>query len=124
MKNKLLLAGLLTSLFLSGSVRSADGPAWKEFTSKEGGFSALMPRTPTKQTKAQKSLLGTIDLTMFLATTPKEGTAYLVAYADYPKNLLELANEDELLEMAQRGGLQGVKGKLVSEKKIKLGDDP
>jgi hypothetical protein len=124
MKTRVLFLGLAAALLATASVLAAPEPAWKEFTSRDGGFSVRMPKTPTEQTKSLKSPFGPVDVTMFQAISPKDGLLYQVAYNDFPAFLVQLADADDVLKAIPGGVAQGVNGKVLSNDKVKLGDHP
>jgi hypothetical protein len=46
--------------------------------------------------------------------------SYMVAYSDYPSNLVRYADVDEMLDGARDGAVDNVDGTLVGERKIRL----
>jgi hypothetical protein len=91
----------------------------KEFSSKEGGFTVLLPGTPSASVQKSK------DLVNHIFVLDRKPTAYLVAYLIDSK--LSKAGADDIartLEKARKSVEVGFKGKLLSEKKITLDKHP
>jgi hypothetical protein len=117
MRTKILYAALGAALVLTGSAK-ADDQNLQEFS--KGDFSILMPGTPSEQTKSIPSPAGNMDMKLYIASAGDTGFVYLVATLELPKGGLGGATE-EFLDGAQTGLVQGAKGKLVSQSKIKHG---
>jgi hypothetical protein len=96
---------------------------WKTFTSKEGGFSILMPGQPAQKKQTLNTPAGDID-TYFYVTTQDSGKVnYTVSYVDLPKGVQNMPPPVMLEAMAS--GLMGdSRVKVVSGESIKLGDYP
>jgi hypothetical protein len=124
MKTRVVWLGLVLGLFVVGNILGDTKAPWKEFTSREGGFSAQMPTKPLELKKTMKSPLGPVEFYMFQATAPREGIAYTVAYNDFPEAFPQLVKAGDILELSTESFAQGVNGKLVSSKETKLGDYP
>lgn len=112
---RLILAFMALAVF--GCMQTA---TFTEFVSEEGGFSVSMPGTPTEETNTSSSAAGDIDMHMF--SLRSGGNAYLVGYSDYPPDLLEGIEPDDLLDFARDGAVSG--GTLVSEAPITLNGHP
>jgi hypothetical protein len=114
MKTRFALLGLFACL-LAATARAGDPADLKEFTSKEGGFTIMMPGTP-KEMKVSGQ-------TMFLIDQGTKG--YLVSYLD--NAALGNAAADVVkksLENGRDAAVASFKGKLLSTKEVKLGDYP
>ncbi len=133
-----LLLPLAASLQLSGIVLEVRGATaqtsiaqnqagkalkWQEFSSIEGGFSVLMPGTPTKEIEPANPKDGTGDLHQFLLELEGGRVAYAVAYGDVPR-VPKQASPSQINQLlnAWRDGTLG-KGKLIRERNIKLGSN-
>jgi hypothetical protein len=102
-------------------IYSADPPEWKEFASKEGRFTVLMPGTP-KQNKADtESDFGKGVLYMNVMQIGK--VMYGANYCDYPAEVKK-ASIKKIYDASRDGAVANMKGKLDSEKDIKLGEYP
>src|SRR5262249_33927006 len=93
---------------------------WKEFTSKEGGFAVLLPGTPVEQRQLVKTPVGSVDVHLFVVDPEGAPGAYVVGYSDFPEVALNDGGAQKRLDNARDGAVAQVKGKLKSEKKIKL----
>lgn len=93
-----------------------DPNSWKEFSSREGRFSARFPGVPTKTSFSVDTASGKLDTYSFVLLT---STEYRIAYTDFPVDL-ESQDEKLLLDGARDGGISEVKGKLLEEKDISL----
>ena len=95
---------------------------WKEFSSKEGRFSVLVPGTPSEQTQNLDTGVGAIDLHFFIVE--QDGFQYLVSYNDYPDAMVREADADKVLDGARDGVVANVQGRLLNEVKVWLADYP
>jgi hypothetical protein len=84
---------------------AGDTSVWQAFVSSEGGFSVMMPTEPTPMTQKVPSKIGDLTQHMFQAKSPS-GAVYAVGYVDYPKEVTEGADPQELLENAFLDGTE------------------
>jgi hypothetical protein len=96
------------------SVAAAD--EWKLFNSTAGRYSASFPGTPKEVTQRVDAGAGGIDAT--IASLEGPNAFYAISFNDYPKEVLAKQTPDQLLDKAQKGAVDKVKGKLVSQKKV------
>ncbi len=95
-------------------------PGWKKFTSREGGFSVLMPGTPVARREAVQTPIGPIA-TYFFSLEVQQGTNLTVSFAEVPQGLLGLEGVDDLLlTMARDAAVKQVDGKLLKDEQVKL----
>lgn len=102
------------------SARDTDD--WVEFKPKGGNFTVKMPEKPKAQ-KAQDISYpgGTSKLYMFILEVEGGKGAYMVAYNDFPSDLINDEVAQAALDGAQKGAVTNVKGKLIgTPKKITL----
>ncbi len=93
---------------------------WKEFTSREGRYSVLMPGTPIETTLQGNTPAG--QVTNHLAMAFIGGGTLVVNYADLPTLPDKL---DDTFWAGIRSDIEaGSKGKVTSEKEISLGSYP
>jgi hypothetical protein len=92
--------------------------SWKEFTSQEGRFSILLPRTPRQTTETVDTPVGEIDEHTF--TTIHGNITYIVSYGDYPQNALSAGNPQAILDSFGDGAVTSIEGKLLSKRSISL----
>lgn len=94
----------------------------KEFTSKAGGFSVAVPVTLTEAVETIDARSGKIDFHMFKGS--QGNTFYIVAYADYPPNLIQQSDPEKILDGSRDGAVGNINGKLVIETRISLDGNP
>ncbi len=107
---------------MTSLLHGADAPAFKEYSSKEGKFKALLPGTPKEQTVDA----GPVKMHMAIVDLGKD-VSYTVIYSDLPGDAKTLAKPEvaeKVLDGATKGALDNTKGKNLTEKKIKIGTYP
>lgn len=119
MKAKLLFVVLIAVLLASCGGGAA--PAWKEFRSEAGAFSAQFPGTPKETTTDLDTAVGAIKLHSY--TLEKGGIAYSVQYNDYPESVTQ-AGADVLLGGAIEGMTEDSDYTLLDQSNITLGEVP
>jgi hypothetical protein len=114
MKTQLVLLGLL----LPALVGAAE---FKEFTSKEGKFTVLMPGAPKEKKQSSTAFGKTFDLYQF--SVELGDRAYVAAY-QVDENYTKLKPEmiEKTYDSIRDGAVKGFKGKVLSDQKIKLAD--
>lgn len=125
MKKLMCIAALALSLTASGRL-CADPADWNVYTPKGEKFSISFPDAPTSESKTAPSPIGDINMTMY--TSSADSTGYMLGVVDIPEDARPLLKKDP--ESALNGvavGLvngiaKGVKGKVISQKKVKAGD--
>lgn len=133
MKTKVLLRSLLWGLLVSGypimmpvqaepSVQVAQSQ-WQPFSDSQGGFTVLMPVTPTPKKQTQESAIGKIDFYSFTASQEEGSITYLVSYNDFPSAVVELPPE-VLLDSLRSAFVADRNVRLVNEEEIRLGNYP
>ena len=135
MNNKVLLPLLITTLLVGGYARveiaQAEQPIqiaqsiWKPFSSPEGGFTVLMPGTPTlEQETINDPQLGSVNLNGFIGERPDEAI-YMVVYADLPSNVVLTPDDaDTLLQSLIREFSNDPGDRLLNQQTINLGNYP
>jgi len=100
-------------------VADASAAVWKEFSSKEGGFSVQFPGAPTQSSQQ----MGDFTLKLFQLHTAFE---YSVMYADYPSwaNDEDPALAKKILDDGLAGAVAEVKSKLLEVEEISLQKHP
>jgi hypothetical protein len=114
----------ILSLLLPGRVQAAtalSGTAMTPVFSQAGAFSVLMPGQPATTVKAVKTAIGPIDAHSFLVETGGGAYAYMVVYNDYPTTP---ANPQRVLNAVRDGGVESVRGRVISERAIALDGHP
>jgi hypothetical protein len=91
---------------------------WKEFSSREGQFSLLMPGIPVEGMDMINTSAGAVSGYTF--SVEQEEFKYVVGYADYPENVCQENYSDHILNSVR----QGMKGTLLNERTLSLDKHP
>jgi hypothetical protein len=92
---------------------------WQEFTSPECKFSVLMPDKPKEQTSTTQTANGTVNHHGFMHDTGS--SVYMVVYTEIPEK--GMGDPKKMLDIACGSAEKRLKGKIVSEKEISLGNN-
>ena len=116
---RILCGQVALVVLMAWALPTAAQPAWEVVTSKEGGFTVEMPTKPAiKKTRTRKGPDGTVKV-MLIGCETDHGL-YLAYRIDLPTAIVKGAEEAEL--SAARDDLaQDWNGKVISEKKVKVG---
>lgn len=95
---------------------------WPTFDSPEGKFSVLLPTKPTVEVKEIDSAIG--KLTMYAYASENNLGYFLVSFGDYPKEPVDAAQKESVLDGVRSGVVKGLEGTLQSETKITLDGHP
>ncbi|MEO8434427.1 MAG: hypothetical protein ABI596_05990 [Pyrinomonadaceae bacterium] len=99
----------------------ADKP-WEKFSPEGGGFTVLMPGTPT--VTDQEVPFGDGKLVNHLYMVQANSSVYIASYAEFPMAVTDPAVIKAMLDNARDKGVAAANGELRSEKEIKLGENP
>lgn len=95
----------------------------EKFTSEDGKFKISFPGTPKIESQAIPTEVGNIEMKSF--SYEKSVTeAYMVAYSDYPSELVKQSDPETLLTGAKEGALTSQSATLEKEEKITLDGNP
>jgi hypothetical protein len=122
MRKKLFL---LFILILGVLILSACGQTtadWQDFSSTDGKFSVRMPGDPKEESNTITTDSG--EITIHLFGVPIGNTDYIVAYSDYPAELVNSKGSAGILDSARDGAINNTKGKLISDESIELNGFP
>src|SRR6185436_7386106 len=97
---KLVMAVVL--LVSACSFLNAQEPTWKEFRSNEGGFSVLMPGTPSPNKVTVNTASGAAEANMF-SLSDESLNEYIVAYSKYPKTDSKEVSTGKLFDKVRNG---------------------
>jgi hypothetical protein len=122
MKRVALLASL-AGLWWTTNAAHAD-PAWKELKSAPCKSAIQFPGAPQEQKQKVPSAAGELDATMYLLESEGGAGAYLLMCNDYPKDLVDKAAADKVLDGARDGSAKQMDGKVIGEKKITVNGFP
>ena len=95
---------------------------WEKFSSSKGGFSVLMPGTPTEDIETDKTDEGETYEQHFFSLSQPEGE-YLVAYSDFTEEEVRVVGADKILE-AMSKELQASATQVLSQNTISLQGNP
>jgi WD40 repeat protein/CHAT domain-containing protein/tetratricopeptide (TPR) repeat protein len=104
-----------------GGTATGEALTFERFTSREAGFSVLMPGKPETKTKTLVSLDGPVTLHFFMVRD-RLGT-FGANYSELPAAALKRQTPEQILDDATASAAVGV-GKKLDERKIKLGEHP
>jgi hypothetical protein len=129
MRNQFLLLSALSSLLMSGypviqSVRAeqlflVQQQQWKQFSSSEGGFTVLMPVTPTQNRQTTDGNNVSLDANLFTAVLEEGKVKYSVSYTNFPDDIAQLPPEFILDSLSSRF-TNDPKIKLLNQQNIRL----
>ncbi len=121
MKTRFLLIPVVASLLVSGypSAQSvqAEQPVqaaqqqWKKFSSSDGGFTILMPVSPTQNRQTTDGRNVSLDANRFTADLEQGKVKYSVSYTNLPEEVAQLPPSFVLDSLSSR---------FTSDRKIKL----
>jgi len=92
------------------------------FTSEEGYFSISFPGEPTESSEEISTAIGPMTIVMY--TYESRNGVYLAGYSDYPDEIIEQSDPNDLLNGAQSGAVSNVNGQLISSKDIDIATYP
>jgi hypothetical protein len=87
-----------------------EAPKMEEFTSDAGKFTINFKEKPMEQEQDVPTAVGNVKMYMFMHEESRS-KAYMVAYCDYPADMIKEANAVELLQ----GSKEGVVGKFEAQ---------
>jgi len=118
-KNWLLVSVLLVTMLLASCTPKAN---WQEFQGPEGDFTIQLPGTPKEEVQVVNSQAGEIKVHLF--NVPLGNFAYVVAYSDYPADLVTSMGAEDLLNGARDGAVSNTGGKLLDESPVEIDGFP
>jgi hypothetical protein len=117
MKPTLILLGL--ALPLAPCAALAQGPEWKEFVSKPGGFRVLLPGVPKEHKQKMQTPAGSVVLTLFVFEPRKGEGTFGVGYSELTGSV-KPGTQQKRLEKARDQAVAKAHGKLRNDKYITL----
>ena len=108
MKQIMLVIGLIALVPLA----AAGEADWRTFTSSAGGFTVLMPGTPTFTATTDHTVVGAVIENLYSLETP--GATFSAEYTDLPGVATFFESDDDLYDDAKEGMLKRTGGKLIS----------
>jgi hypothetical protein len=130
MKKTIKIALALFILATATSFISAK--KWYALTVKSAGYKIEFPLQPTESTQVVDSEIGelTLNIQMLDLTSGdaiNDNWVYMVNFTKYPKEFVDSDDKSALATLFRSsidGAVTSVNGKLLSEKKVKLGSYP
>jgi hypothetical protein len=116
MKTKLMYIYLL----LAALLLAACAPNTKELSPQAGRFSVKAPVTLVEQLQTIDTGGGKIEAHTY--TGEKDGISYVVAYTDFRQEIINQNDPLEMLNTARDTMLSSIKGNLLLETRLTLGD--
>ncbi len=111
--------GIIISFILLLSIISCVPQSnWEVYESSEGAFSVLVMGMPDLDNTEIDIIFGSVTLYMFI--WDKTDIVYMIAYADYPEEVVSYSNPEDMLNAAKEGALENVQGEIISERNIEL----
>lgn len=95
---------------------------WQQFESGEGRFAATFPGKPDVQVQSVPTAAGPISTKFFIVDKGKY--CFSINYADYSQEIMDACDPELMLEGAQEGATQAVRGVLLESKEISLDGHP
>ena len=86
-----------------------------EFTSNDGKFSIKFKVSPQESTKDVDTEIGAVKMYMFMHEESVT-KAYMVAYCDYPSELIKQSDAKKLLDGSKEGVVGQFKAEITEEK--------
>ncbi|TWT01165.1 hypothetical protein [Reyranella sp. CPCC 100927] len=114
-----LLSALIIALAAVCAVLPAHAQSWQEYKPAGAGYRIELPGTPDVKSREQPTPAGNATVTMARVAQGKSG--YLTSHAVYQAGALP-SDPQLALDNARDGVLKN--GKLVSEKRLTIGDTP
>lgn len=102
-KNTFLSLGI-TLLMMAMLPLMANAQASYELSSEQGNFFIIFPGEPSYSVEDVETAVGKLKMHTYLYEESNDA-AYMVAYIDYPDDLVEESDNDVLLEAALEGAL-------------------
>ena len=120
---------ILALLILAATTSFISAKKWHALTVKSAGYKIEFPSEPTESIQKVDSEIGelTLNIQMLDLTTgdgDSDNWVYMVNFTKYPKEFIDSDDKESLATLYRSsidGAVTSVKGKLISEKEVKLG---
>ncbi|MGF1458645.1 MAG: hypothetical protein ACFBSG_06410 [Leptolyngbyaceae cyanobacterium] len=117
---------LLGQLFLIGllvlTACDRGQPTPETFSSETGQFSIATPEPFEETQQSVQTPVGPVEIHTFTAETGD--SAYVVAYSDYPEEIVDQTDPQVLLNSSRDGAVGNLGGTLISESELELEGHP
>lgn len=98
---------------------SEEAPKVEEFNSAAGKFTINFKSKPTEQEQNVPTAVGDVKMYMFMHEESRS-KAYMVAYCDYPADMISAANPNDLLQGSKEGVVSKFSATISDEKVSKF----
>ena len=112
----LLVSALMVTACQSEQVTTAT------FSSEVGQFTIAEPAPFQETQQSVETPVGPVDIYTYTAETDQ--SAYVVAFSDYPPQMVSQSEPEMLLDSSRDGAVNNLGGTLVSEEKIEIEGNP
>jgi hypothetical protein len=121
----LLLALATLGITVDSSFLTSSGQsAWEEFYSEDGNFAVSFPGIPAEETESVNTQVGTIHRQTFVVENDGGQTTYLVMCINYPRDAVEMASYDQILDSVRDDLMATYRGKVNKEELVQLENYP
>lgn len=93
-----------------------------EFINEEGNFSVMSPFSLEESSQTVDTAAGPIEIHFFMADDGN--SAFMVGYSDYPAEIVDINDPNDMLDGAAEGATANINGTLVSQNNITLDGYP
>jgi hypothetical protein len=118
-KSRRIVLALAFLVILAGGCGRKD-----TFSSKEGGFSVETSSIPRQKKETVPTQNGPADIHTLTFEMKDPAAEYWVVYIDYPELTVRQKGAGQLLREARDGSVNNVRGRLLRERDILVGDYP
>lgn len=118
-KSRGIVLALASLIVLAGGCGQKD-----VFSSKEGGFSVETSSIPKQRKESVPTQDGPADIHTLTFEMQDPAVEYWVVYIDYPERAVRQKGVSQLLKEARDGSVNNVRGRLLNERDILVGDYP
>jgi len=113
---------LVVGTLLLAACNSAPQTDFQEFSSEAGGFSISTPAIFEENQQSLNTPAGPIDVYTF--TVEENNADYIVAYSDYPSEMVEATDPEAMLDGNRDGALRNLQGEVLSEETVSIDGNP
>lgn len=113
---------LLIGALMLTACNGGSQPTVEAFASEAGQFSIAAPAPFEETQQSVETPVGPVEIHTF--TAEAEDTAYVVAYSDYPPEIVDQTDPQVLLDSSRDGAVNNLGGTLVNEEVIDLEGNP
>jgi hypothetical protein len=120
----LVLAALGTTVPFTSFFDKLGQSEWQEFSSEDANFTVLFPKKSDEETDSINTQIGSISRQTYVAEDDSGQSSYLVMCIHYPREAIESANYDLILDGIRDDLMATYRGQIYSEERIALDNYP